>query len=58
MNEIIFLLPLSLLLGLLALAVFLWALRSDQYDDLDGSAERILHTDDKPIVDDDCLSSK
>jgi len=36
---------------LLALGAFLWSLRSGQYDELGGSAERILHADDKPIVD-------
>ena len=35
----------ALLLGLLCLAAFLWALRSGQFDDLDGAAERILYDD-------------
>jgi cbb3-type cytochrome oxidase maturation protein len=30
---------------LLGLAAFLWALRSGQFDDLDGAAERILYDD-------------
>ena len=33
-------------LGLLRLAALLWALRSGQYDDLDGAAQRILFDDD------------
>ena len=53
MSDFLFLLPLSLLMGLIGLGAFMWSLRSDQYDDLDGSAERILHSDDKPIVDED-----
>ena len=36
---------LSLLLGGCGLAVFLWALRSGQYDDLEGAANRILYDD-------------
>jgi cbb3-type cytochrome oxidase maturation protein len=32
-------------LGLLGLALFLWTLRSRQYDDLDGAASRILFDD-------------
>jgi cbb3-type cytochrome oxidase maturation protein len=36
----------ALLLGLGALAAFLWSMRSGQYDDLDGAAERILIDDD------------
>jgi len=51
MSDFLFLLPLSLFLGLLALGAFLWSLRSEQYDDLDGSAERILHSEDKPLCD-------
>mgnify|MGYP003965264905 CR=1 FL=1 len=33
--------------ALLGLAAFLWALRSGQFDDLDGAAERILYDDDE-----------
>ena len=40
------LIPIALLLGLLGLAAFLWALKSGQYDDLDGAAQRILFDDD------------
>ena len=32
----------SLVLGLGALALFLWSLRSGQYEDLEGAARRIL----------------
>lgn len=45
MNSLIFLIPLALLLGGAGLAAFLWSLRSGQYDDLDGAAERILLED-------------
>lgn len=36
------LIPAALVLGLLGLAAFLWAMHSGQYDDLDGAAQRIL----------------
>src|SRR3954452_12886863 len=42
MTIILFLLLVSLMLGALGLVVFLWSLRSGQYDDLDGAANRIL----------------
>lgn len=42
MSSLVFLVPLALVLGGAALAAFLWSLRSGQYDDLDGAAERIL----------------
>ena len=38
--------PISILLGLVGLAAFLWTLRSGQYRDLDGDAARILFADD------------
>lgn len=38
--------PVSLLLGAIGLAAFLWSLRSGQYRDLDGDAARILFSDD------------
>ena len=46
MNVIAYLLPIALGLGLLALAAFLWSLKTGQYDDLDGAAARILDDDD------------
>jgi cbb3-type cytochrome oxidase maturation protein len=46
-NALVFLVPVALFLGLLALALFLWTLRNRQYEDLDGAASRILF-DDQP----------
>jgi cbb3-type cytochrome oxidase maturation protein len=42
MNGLLLLIPIALALGLCGLAAFLWALRSGQFDDLDGAAGRIL----------------
>lgn len=51
MTTLVYLIPVALFLGALGLSGFLWALRSGQYDDLDGAAERILiDRDDKPKV--------
>jgi cbb3-type cytochrome oxidase maturation protein len=47
MTVLLFLMPIALLLGLCGLLAFLWALRSGQFEDLDGAAERILY-DDRP----------
>ena len=47
MNGLTILIPIALALGLLGLGAFLWALRSGQYDDLDGAAERILFDDEE-----------
>ncbi|HHA18906.1 MAG TPA: cbb3-type cytochrome oxidase assembly protein CcoS [Methylophaga sp.] len=47
--EVIYgLLPGMLLLGIIGVAVFFWAVRSGQYDDMDGAANRIL-MDDEPM---------
>jgi cbb3-type cytochrome oxidase maturation protein len=45
MSSLIYLVPLALILGGGALWAFLWSLKSGQYDDLDGAAERILLDD-------------
>ena len=52
MIDFLYLVPIALALGLTGLAAFLWTLRSGQYDDLDGAAERILfQDDDTPLQD-------
>ena len=48
MSGLLYLIPVALFLGLLGLGAFIWTLKSGQYDDLDGAAERILHDDDDP----------
>lgn len=41
------LIPVALGLGFVGLLGFLWALKSGQFDDLDGAAHRILFDDDE-----------
>ena len=48
MSVLLYLVPVALFFGLLGLVAFLWALRSGQYDDLDGAAHRILFDDSEP----------
>lgn len=51
MKILLILAPLSLALGIAAVAAFLWTLRAGQYDDVRGAAERILiDDDDQPDV--------
>lgn len=45
MTGLLFLIPIALAMGLVGLLAFLWALRSGQYDDLDGAAGRVLFDD-------------
>ena len=46
MTGLVVLIPVALLLGLTGLVAFFWALRSGQFEDLDGAAVRILLDDD------------
>ena len=49
--EILYLLiPLAVGLMLVAIAFFLWTVRSGQYEDLEGPAHRILMDDDDPMI--------
>ncbi len=49
MTDFFYLIPIALALGAVGLGAFLWSLRSGQYDDLDGAAERILFDEDRPL---------
>ena len=42
MTGLAFLIPIALGMGALGLAAFFWSMKSGQYDDLDGAANRIL----------------
>ena len=48
MNDVLYQIGIGIgiVLGVLGLVAFLWTLRSRQYEDLDGAAERILLNDD------------
>ena len=46
MSGLLYLIPIALFLGALGLVAFLWALKSSQFEDLDGAANRILFDDD------------
>ena len=49
MNILLLLAPFSVVLGLIAVAAFVWTLRAGQYDDIIGSAERILLDEADPL---------
>jgi len=51
MDIIYLLLPVALIIVVIIIGIFLWAVKSDQFDDLEGPAHRILmDDDDKPEV--------
>lgn len=62
MMALAWLVPIALAMGLVGLGAFLWSMRSGQYDDLDGAAERIfIDADaDRPMasVEDDAAEPK
>ena len=45
MISLVLLIPVALGLGLIGLAAFFWTIKSGQYDDLEGTATRILVDD-------------
>ena len=49
--EVIYgLIPAMIILGLIMVGVLVWAVKSGQYEDLEGDANRILMDDDDPMV--------
>jgi cbb3-type cytochrome oxidase maturation protein len=48
MTGLAVLVPVALGLGLLGLFAFFWAMKSGQFDDLEGASLRILNDDDAP----------
>jgi cbb3-type cytochrome oxidase maturation protein len=45
MSGLAILIPVALLMGICGLAFFFWAMRHDQFEDLDGAAQRVLIED-------------
>jgi len=45
MSVLVYLVPAAIFLGGLGLLAFFWAMRSDQFDDPEGAARRILDDD-------------
>ncbi|VAW99802.1 Type cbb3 cytochrome oxidase biogenesis protein CcoS, involved in heme b insertion [hydrothermal vent metagenome] len=58
MNILYMLIPLGLVLLGVAIWAFMWAVRSGQFDDLEGPAHRILMDDDEPKQPDNPLQDK
>jgi len=50
MSILYLLIPLAVGLMAVAIAFFLWTVRTGQYDDLEGPAHRILMDDDDPMI--------
>ncbi len=50
MDILFLLIPIAIVLVGVAIAFFIYTVRSGQYDDLDGPAHRILMDDDDPLI--------
>lgn len=48
MDVLLYLIPLALVIGVFWLAFFIWSIRNNQFDDLDGAAQRILIDEESP----------
>ena len=51
MDIIYLLLPVALIIVIIIIAIFFWAVKSDQFEDMEGPAYRILMDDDEKPVD-------
>ncbi|MCK0164599.1 cbb3-type cytochrome oxidase assembly protein CcoS [Marinobacter sp. S6332] len=53
-----FLVPVMLILVVMGILLFSWAVKNGQYDDLEGPAHRILYDDDEDMIPDDARQNK
>jgi cbb3-type cytochrome oxidase maturation protein len=49
MTNLLILIPVALALGALGLVAFLWSLKTGQYEDMEGAANRILDDESEAI---------
>lgn len=50
MNVIYSLIPGMLFFGVIFVVILVWAVKSGQYEDMEGNAHRILHDDDEDAL--------
>ncbi|MDR9826840.1 cbb3-type cytochrome oxidase assembly protein CcoS [Vibrio sp. FNV 38] len=50
MESIYILIPIAILLVVIAVAIFLWAVKSDQFEDLERQGHNILFDDDEAMT--------
>ena len=49
MNILLYLIPITLTLGIAGLVAFFWAMKNGQFEDLDGAAHRVLREDEDDV---------
>ncbi len=50
MTILYLLIPIAMLIMVIAIGLFIWSVKSGQYDDMEGPAHRILMDDDDPRI--------
>lgn len=49
MSVVLLLIPVTLVMGAIGLGAFFWAMKTNQFDDPEGDARRILQMEDRPL---------
>ena len=50
MDILYLLIPLAIVVLIIAIAAFIWAVKSGQFEDMEGPAHRILMDEDDPLI--------
>ena len=58
MSTLYLLIPLAAILVVIAIALFLWSIKSGQFEDMEGPGFRILMDDDEDMIPDDAKVRK
>ncbi|WP_298447672.1 cbb3-type cytochrome oxidase assembly protein CcoS [uncultured Marinobacter sp.] len=58
MEVVVFLIPIMLILVVMGIFLFSWAVKNGQYDDLEGPAHRILYDDDLDMIPEEARTDK
>jgi len=58
MSTLYLLIPLAAILVIIAIALFLWSIKSGQFEDMEGPGFRILMDDDEHMIPDDAKVKK
>ncbi|MFP3978169.1 MULTISPECIES: cbb3-type cytochrome oxidase assembly protein CcoS [Marinobacter] len=58
MEVVVFLIPIMLILVVMGIFLFSWAVKNGQYDDLEGPAHRILYDDDIDMIPEEARTDK
>jgi len=58
MSTLYLLIPLAAILVIIAIALFLWSIKSGQFEDMEGPGFRILMDDDEDMIPDDAKVKK